>query len=184
MKKVVLIDKYISEFPKETQVLLKQIRAIITKAAPIADEKISYAMPTFYLHKSLVHFAGYKNHIGFYPAPSGIKNFKNELQKYKTSKGAIQFPLNQPLPEKLITKIVKFRVAENLTNMESKKPTTPFSSLSAPAQRALKNTGITTLKQLSKFTEPEVLALHGIGKTAIPKLTEAMQKTGLKFKVN
>lgn len=114
MKVVNSIDEYIADFPEETQVLLRQIREIISTAAPEATEKISYAMPTFYLKGNVVHFAGYKNHIGFYPAASGIRNFQEEISGYKNSKGAVQFPLDQPLPQALITKIVQFRLNENL----------------------------------------------------------------------
>lgn len=109
------IDEYIADFPPETQTLLTEIRGIIARAAPEATEKISYAMPTFYLKGNLVHFAGYKNHIGFYPAPSGITAFQEELSVYKNSKGAVQFPLDRPLPKDLISRIVKFRAEENLT---------------------------------------------------------------------
>ena len=108
------IDEYIADFPTATQVLLKQMRDCIAKAAPKAEEAISYAMPTFKLNGNLVHFAGYKEHIGFYPAPSGISAFETELKKYKTSKGAIQFPINEKLPVTLIAKIVQFRANENL----------------------------------------------------------------------
>ncbi len=108
------IDEYIADFPTATQALLEQMRTCIAKAAPKAEEAISYAMPTFKLKGNLVHFAGYKEHIGFYPAPSGIKAFETELKKYKTSKGAIQFPINEKLPVTLITKIVKFRVKQNI----------------------------------------------------------------------
>ncbi|HEY0740997.1 MAG TPA: DUF1801 domain-containing protein [Chryseosolibacter sp.] len=114
------IDEYIAEFPSDVQKKLRDIRATIKKAAPKAEEKISYAMPTFALHGNLVHFAGYKNHIGFYPAPSGISNFKEELSKYETSKGAIQFPLDKPIPLTLVSKIVKFRVAENVEKAKKK----------------------------------------------------------------
>jgi uncharacterized protein YdhG (YjbR/CyaY superfamily) len=107
------IDAFIAGFPLATQKLLKQMRSAIKKAAPKAEEKISYGMPTFALHGNLVHFAGYKSHIGFYPAPSGIVKFKNELSAYKTSKGAVQFPTDKPLPLALISRIVKFRVKEN-----------------------------------------------------------------------
>lgn len=92
------IDKYISEFPKDIQEKLENIRKTIQEAAPEASEKISYAMPTFYLNGNLVHFAAFKKHIGFYPAPSGIKNFKDKLLEYKTSKGAIQFPFDKKNP--------------------------------------------------------------------------------------
>ncbi|MCB0379669.1 MAG: DUF1801 domain-containing protein [Flavobacteriales bacterium] len=108
------IDDYIATFPTEVQTMLKEIKETIKKAAPEASEKISYAMPTFYLNGNLVHFAAYKNHIGFYPAPSGLIAFADEIASFKNSKGAVQFPLNQPIPLKLVEKIVKFRVTENL----------------------------------------------------------------------
>ena len=108
------IDTYIASFPAETQKLLKQIRATIKEAAPDAEEKMGYGIPTFTLQGNLVHFAGFKNHIGFYPAPSGIVAFKKELRAYKSSKGAVQFPIDKPIPFGLITKIVKYRVKENL----------------------------------------------------------------------
>jgi len=115
------IDKYISNFPDNVQLILQELRATIQKAAPTAKETISYQMPTFTLHGNLVHFAAYKNHIGFYPAPSGIESFKDELKPYKTSKGAIQFPIDKPLPLNLISKIVTNRVEEN-SNKATKKP--------------------------------------------------------------
>jgi uncharacterized protein YdhG (YjbR/CyaY superfamily) len=108
------IDEYIAAFPPEIQSLLAQVRETIRQAAPDAKEKISYGMPTFYLNGNLVHFAAYKKHIGFYPAPSGIKNYKDALAKYKTSKGAIQFPLGQPIPFELIREITLYRVRENM----------------------------------------------------------------------
>jgi uncharacterized protein YdhG (YjbR/CyaY superfamily) len=115
------IDEYISSFPEDIQRLLEDIRTVIRNAAPDAKEDIKYGMPTYVLGKNLVHFAVNKNHIGFYPAPSGIIAFKDELSVYKTSKGAIQFPLSKPVPLKLITKIVKFRVKENLENFKKSK---------------------------------------------------------------
>ncbi|MGA2505013.1 MAG: DUF1801 domain-containing protein [Anaerolineales bacterium] len=107
-------------FPKDIQKILEKLRASIKDAAPDAKEKISYQMPTFYLKGNLVHFAAHKNHIGFYPQPSGIQAFKNELSIYESSKGSVQFPLDKPLPLKLISRIVKFRVAENLERAEQK----------------------------------------------------------------
>lgn len=115
------IDQYIAEFPKEIQKILSEVRTIIQKAAPEASEKMSYAMPTFYLDGNLVHFAAYKHHIGFYPAPSGLKAFEEEISQYKNSKGAVQFPIDQKMPLALITKIVKFRVDENKLKAKSKK---------------------------------------------------------------
>ncbi|MEI4770269.1 DUF1801 domain-containing protein [Psychrobacillus sp. FJAT-51614] len=118
------IDEYISTFTLDVQEKLKTLRQIIIEAAPDATEKISYQMPTFAFHGNLVHFAAYKNHIGFYPAPSGIEAFKEELALYKGAKGSVQFPLEQPLPYELIGKIVKFRVAENRNKAEDKKKKT------------------------------------------------------------
>lgn len=108
------IDEYIAGFPAETRKVLAQLRALIKATAPGATESISYAMPTFDLNgRHLVHFAGYAKHIGFYPIPTGIEAFKEELEPYKQGKGSVQFPLDQPLPTDLIRRIVEFRVREN-----------------------------------------------------------------------
>ncbi len=106
------IDLYIKGFPHAIQIILQKIRKTIKQAAPQAEEAIKYGMPTFVFGGNLVHFAAFKNHIGFYPTPSGIHQFQKELSSYKTSKGAIQFPLDQRIPFPLIAKIVKFRVKE------------------------------------------------------------------------
>lgn len=109
------VDEYINSFPKETQKYLKQMRAAIKKAAPKAEEGIGYKMPAYKLNgRPLVYFAGYAKHIGFYATPTGHKEFKKELSVYKEGKGSVQFPLDETLPIALITKIVKFRVKENL----------------------------------------------------------------------
>jgi len=115
------IDEYIAGFPPDVQAILQKIRVTIRKAAPQAEEAIKYQMPTFTLHGNLVHFAAFKNHIGFYPVPSGIEAFKQELSAYKGAKGSVQFPLDQPIPYGLISKIVKFRVKENLAKADAKK---------------------------------------------------------------
>jgi uncharacterized protein YdhG (YjbR/CyaY superfamily) len=107
------IDEYIVGFPTPVQCKLKELRKTIKKAAPGAEEKISYRMPAFYLNGILVYFAAQTRHIGFYPTSAGVTAFKKELADYKTSKGAIQFPLDKPLPLELITKIVLYRVNEN-----------------------------------------------------------------------
>ena len=104
------IDEYIATFPKDIQKILEKIRATIKAAAPEAEEKISYQMPTFFLKGNLVHFAAFKKHIGFYPVPTGIEKFKKELSAYAGAKGSVQFPLDKPIPYGLISKIVKFRV--------------------------------------------------------------------------
>jgi uncharacterized protein YdhG (YjbR/CyaY superfamily) len=114
------IDEYIATFPPEIQAILEEIRATIRAAAPDAVEKISYQMPTFVLEGNLVHFAAFKNHIGFYPTPSGVEAFKEEIARYQAGKGSIQFPLDEPMPLDLIARIVKLRVAENLEKAAQK----------------------------------------------------------------
>jgi len=120
MKEIADINTYIAEFPIEIQVILNQIRKTIQLAAPEAKEAIKYGMPTFVLNGNLVHFAAYKKHIGFYPAPSGIDAFIKELEVYRTGKGTIQFPSGKPIPFDLIFKVVKFRIEENLKKSRKK----------------------------------------------------------------
>jgi len=115
------IDEYIAAFPPQVQTMLEELRAAIKKAAPGAEESISYQMPAFKFHGILVYFAGYKNHIGFYPTGSGIENFRKEISGYESSKGTVRFPLDQPLPLKLITQMVEFRVHENQEKAQLKK---------------------------------------------------------------
>ena len=117
------IDEYIATFPKEIQKILEELRTTIKAAAPDAEEKISYQMPTFFLNGNLVHFAAFKKHIGFYPTPSGIETFQKELSVYEGAKGSVQFPLDKPMPLKLIIRIVKFRVAENIKKAKIKSGT-------------------------------------------------------------
>lgn len=113
------IDEYIRTFPTEVQRKLQLVKQIIKETAPDTIEAISYQMPTFKLKGNLVHFAAFKYHVGFYPIPSGIKAFKSELSKYKSGKGSVQFPLNEPMPLNLIRRIVEFRVRENLSKTKS-----------------------------------------------------------------
>ena len=112
-KKPAITDEYIAQFPKEMQSILQKVRAVIKESAPGAVEKISYAMPGFYLNGMLVWFAGHNTYIGFYPTGEGIEAFKDELTAYKFSKGAVQFPLDQPMPYDLIRRMVKYRVERN-----------------------------------------------------------------------
>jgi uncharacterized protein YdhG (YjbR/CyaY superfamily) len=114
------IDEYISGFPREVQKLLRQVRKTVKKAAPFAEETISYGLPAFKQNGMLVWFAAHTRHIGFYPRGSGIDAFQNEISPYKHAKGSVQFPLDQPLPVELITRIVEFRVAENLRRKAEK----------------------------------------------------------------
>jgi len=120
-KKPKNIDGYIAAFPADVQEILQKLRATIKTAASDAQETISYGIPTFTLEGNLVHFAAFKEHIGFYPAPSGIEQFKTELAAYKLSKGTIQFPLDRPIPYDLVRRIVRFRVEENLERARAKK---------------------------------------------------------------
>lgn len=204
------IDSFIATFPDTTQVKLNQLRQVIKKVAPDSEETINYGIPTFVLNGNLVHFSGYKSHIGFYPGASGIKKFQNEISKFKNAKGSVQFPIDQALPVGLIIKIVKFRVKENNEKAKAKnkkickkehvfyKSSTCLvcpvcekeknsennftSILSAPARRALENHGIKTLKQLSKYTVKQISEFHGIGPSSIPKLKTLLKKSGLDFK--
>ena len=107
------IDEYIASFPVQVQAVLSKLRSAIKKSAPQATEKISYRIPTFVLNGNLVHFAAFDRHVGFYPGPTGITRFQKELKRYKSAKGSVQFPLDEPLPLELIAEIVEFRVGEN-----------------------------------------------------------------------
>ena len=120
-KKAADIDGYIASFPEPVRGRLAAMRDTIRKAAPGAAEKISYGMPTFHLHENLVHFAGYAGHVGFYPTSSGIAAFRKELSRYKSGPGSVQFPLDEPLPLGLVTKITRFRVKEVKTKSPQKK---------------------------------------------------------------
>ncbi|MBC7487358.1 MAG: DUF1801 domain-containing protein [Cytophagaceae bacterium] len=205
-KTINAIDLYIADFSLATQKLLQQVRATIRKAALDAEDKIGYGIPTFVLHGNLVYFAGYKHHIGFYPGANGIATFSKEMSAYKQSKDAVRFPLEKAMP--LITKINKYRVKQNLEKEKQKKlrtcpkglpyykssdcltcpicesqrkPRTGFLS-ALSAIRVLESKKIKTLKQLSKFSEAEILQLYGIGPSAIPKLRNALKNESLPFK--
>ena len=114
------IDEYMASFPEEDQKVLQKIRTTIQKAAPGAEEVISYQMPTFRLKRILVHFAAFKDHISFFPTPSAIVAFKKELSQFETSKGTIKFYKDKPIPYDLIAEITKFRVKENLEKLKKK----------------------------------------------------------------
>jgi uncharacterized protein YdhG (YjbR/CyaY superfamily) len=115
------IDEYINTFPEDVRNILNELRQTIKEMAPDAEETIKYQIPTFALHGNLVHFAAFKNHIGFYPTPSGIEAFKQELSAYEMAKGSVQFPIDQPLPLPLIRRIVEYRVKENSERKQKKK---------------------------------------------------------------
>lgn len=115
------IDEYIGAFPEDVQRILNELRQTIKEAAPEAQETISYQIPTFTLNGNLVHFAAFEKHIGFYPTPSGMEAFKQELSRYKGAKGSVQFPIDEPLPLPLIRRIVEYRVKENLEKKQKRK---------------------------------------------------------------
>lgn len=122
MKTYKTVDEYIKSFPKEVGATLKGLRALVKKLAPNGEEVIKYGMPTLQINgKNVLHYAAYEKHIGFYPTPSGVKAFEKDLAKYKFSKGAIQFPIDKPLPMTLITKIAKFRIKESEVKKSLKK---------------------------------------------------------------
>jgi uncharacterized protein YdhG (YjbR/CyaY superfamily) len=114
MKEFKTIDEYIKDYPEDIQKVLEKMRRVIHDAAPQAEEAMRYGIPTFRLNGNLVHFGAFKTHIGFYPAPRGIEAFKKELAPYEGGKGTVKFPLDKPIPYDLVTKVVKFRAAENL----------------------------------------------------------------------
>ena len=118
------IDEYIKTFPTDVQSILERMRQVIRKAAPDAVEAISYQIPTFKLNGNLVHFAAFKNHIGFYPTSSGIEAFKKEFSRYKWAKGSVQFPIGEPIPFDLVEEIVLFRVKENMKKRPSRRSRT------------------------------------------------------------
>ena len=180
------IDEFIAGFPSATQVLMEQLRATIRAVAPEATETINYGIPTFILKGNLVHFSAYKNHIGFYPGASGIEAFKDALSGYKSAKGSVQFPIDEPMPLELVREIVQYRVQQNLEMAALKttkraKPAHFAAGLSAPAKRALENKGIKTLEQLANYSEADILALHGIGPSALPILRQALAAQELSF---
>jgi uncharacterized protein YdhG (YjbR/CyaY superfamily) len=115
------IEEYIAGFPQDVQIILEKVRSTIRETAPGAEETIKYQMPTFTLKGNLVYFAAYKNHIGFYPVPTGMEEFREELSGYKTGKGSVQFPLDKPIPYDLIGRITRFRMKENLEKTAAKR---------------------------------------------------------------
>lgn len=172
------VDSYIVAFPKEVQANLKLLRQTIKKLAPKAEEGISYGMPGYKLGGPLVYFAAFKEHIGFYPTPTGVKAFEKDLSKYKTSKGAVQFPLTEKIPLALVTKIIKFRIKQN----SEKENNLDFPKIGAPAERALLNAKIKNLNDLSKLRETDVVRLHGMGPKALGILKSALKKAKMSFR--
>ncbi len=169
------VNEYIDAFPKNVQQLLHQMRKTIKTAAPKAAEIISYGMPGYKQNGMLVYFAAYKNHIGFYGTPGGHKAFEKELAVYKSGKGSVQFPLDKPLPLKLITQIVKFRVVQNNEKDAAKKLAKPVAKKTAavkPTDEEQVNAWISTLEVSVK---KEIAAVQKIIKAASPKISERIK---------
>lgn len=205
------IDAFISGAPSASRVKLTELRTLLKKLVPEAEETIAYGIPTLRLNGNLVHFSGYRHHIGFYPGADAIAYFKQEIAQYPSAKGSVQFPLDEPLPVQLITRMVQFRVKQQMTKSKPQKgtkkicpqghaflktsdcPTCPvceklkkpqsglYAHLSAPARRALENGGIHEIKDFSKYTKSEVLAMHGIGMRAIQTIEKLMAGEGIQF---
>jgi uncharacterized protein YdhG (YjbR/CyaY superfamily) len=170
------IDQFIAGFPKETQLLLEKMRAIIKKAAPKAEETISYGIPTFTLNGNLVHFSGYKSHIGFYPGAAGVQAFKKELSVYKGAKGSVQFPLDKPLPIGLITQIVKFRVLQNVEKKQvKKKASKPTTTTVKPKKSTDEELVAAYINKLDAAARKDIEALRKIIKAGAPKLSERIK---------
>lgn len=164
---VTTIDTYIAGFPESIQELLQQVRLIVRNAAPGAEEAICYGIPTLKLNGNLVHFAAFKNHIGFYPALQGLDAFKEELAHYKGAKGSVQFPLDQPLPLDLITRITEYRVGQNLAKVgaKGKKETVIISGKRSDQEQVTEHIQkldselgniVETLRQIILSTDPEI----------------------------
>jgi uncharacterized protein YdhG (YjbR/CyaY superfamily) len=169
------VDAYIKQFPATVQTSLQQLRKTIKAAAPKAEEVISYAMPAYKYNGMLVYFAGYKNHIGFYGTPSGHEAFEKELSVYKRGKGSVQFPVDEPLPLSLITKIVKFRVKKNEEKAAAKKPVTPVAKKNKAAKSSDEEQVNTWLTKLEPVVKKEVEAVRKIIKDSSTKLSERIK---------
>ncbi len=180
------VTSYIATHKGEVAKRLRAIRAIVKKSAPGATEGMAYGMPAYKLDgKPLVYFAGFAKHVGLYALPKANVVFKKELAKYKVAKGSIQFQHDEPLPLPLIRKIIAFRVKElrPTPRQENKQIRAGLpSDLGAPALRALLGQKIDTLAKVAKHTETDMLSLHGLGPSAVPKLKRALKKQGLAFK--
>lgn len=170
------IDAYIAGFSGEVRERLAALYALVREEAPETTERICMGMPTFEMGgKWFVHFAGFAKHIGFYPQPEGIVAFADKLAGYKTSKGGVQFPNNKPMPYDLIREMIRYKVAE----YEQAHARTPLEALldklSKPAARAVQAQGITELSELLKYSDAEMLSWHGLGKTSIPIIHDALE---------
>jgi uncharacterized protein YdhG (YjbR/CyaY superfamily) len=172
---ITTIDNYIAGFPEKTQAVLTKMRAIIKKVVPEAEEKISYGIPTFFLNGNLVHFGGFKNHIGFYPTPSGIEEFKKDLAAYKGAKGSIQFPLDKPLPAELIKRMVKFRVQKNTEKAGVKKNVKPVPVKAAPKKATDEIQVNDWVNKQPPAVKTDINAIRKIIKAASGKLLERIK---------
>ena len=169
------VDEYIALFPKNVQQLLNQLRKTIKTAAPKADEIISYGMPGYKQNGMLVYFAAYKNHIGFYGTPQGHKAFEKELAIYKSGKGSVQFPLDKPLPLKVITKIVQFRILKNEEGAAKKKSAKPAANKTTAAKSTDQKQVKAWINKLEPAVKKEIEAVQKIIKASSSKLSERIK---------
>ena len=169
------VDEYIAQFPPDVKTALESLRKTIKAAAPKAEELISYMMPAYKLNGVLVYFAGYKNHIGFYGTPLGHEAFAKELSGYKSGKGSVQFPLDKPLPLKLITQIVKFRVAQNNEKATVKKPVKTAIKKAKPAKLTDEEQVKEWINKLDAAAKKEIEAVQKIIKSSSTKLSERIK---------
>jgi uncharacterized protein YdhG (YjbR/CyaY superfamily) len=176
------VDAYIESFPRPVQMALGRMRRAVLHAVPDADQVIAYDIPTFKLAgRNIVHIAAWTEHVGLYPAPSGIDAFAERTAPYRSGKGTLRFSLTEPLPLDLVTDITAFRVSEELGRLPATKR--PIRNVPGkPAQQALDAAGIATLGQLAKLAERDVAALHGMGPKAVSYLREELHCNGLGFK--
>ncbi len=181
------VNEYLSEVPAEQRALLQQIRSIVKKLVPEAEEKISYNMPMFYLNGMFVAYAAFKNHCSFFPCSKAtLRNFSKELSSYKTSAGTVQFTIDHPIPPSLFKKIIAARAAEK-AKAYTASPRGKFAlpqKMGKPAERALTNAKITNLKQLTKWSKEDITQLHGVGPKALGMLRAALKATKLSFSKN
>lgn len=177
------VESYIAAYPAAVKQRLNTIRRCIQSTVPDAVESISYAMPAYKLKgKPLVYFAGFEHHIGFYATPAAQRAFAAELREFKQGKGSVQFPHQKPLPLKLIEKMVLYKANEINGKAPLKDKADPFAVLAAPARRALSQQGITSIKKLSRVSETQLRAMHGMGPQAIKKLKALLEENGLILK--
>ena len=176
------VDAYIRRFPLATRKILQALRSTILKAAPGATQTISYGMPTFVLHGTLVHLAAYAQHMGLYGAGAALGPVQAQAAAYVSGRGTLKFPLDAPVPLALVQKLVKLRVQQNLERAAASNSTGGFPrGIGQPATRALHAAGFQNLRPLTRATPAQLLELHGFGPRALGILEKELKALGLAF---